>query len=119
MHILSASVLAALIFAVPVAGSAAPGPMHVPQGGADGLVQPVAGWWEQQRRPDEPRQRYERLQPNMRGYYDMLETRIETLDGWRGGDLRRRNPAEFRLISDLIDQMRREQYSILQYRYQR
>jgi hypothetical protein len=101
----------------PAAGSAAPGPARLPQGGTAGTIQPV-GWWEQQR-AGEARQRYEHLPPHMRSYYDTLEYRIEMLDSWRGGDLRQRNSTEYRLMSDLIEQMRREQYAILQYRYHR
>lgn len=115
MRFVSASVFATMLFIAPAMSSAAPGPVHLPRAS---IAQP-AGWWEQQRRPDEPRERYNHLPPNMRAYYDNLEYRIEMLDSWRGGDLRRRNPTQYRLMSDLIDQMRREQYAILQFRYHR
>jgi hypothetical protein len=118
MHISSASVLAAALFVAPAMGSAAPAPTHPPLGGTASNVQPV-GWWEQEKRPNEARERYNHLPPNMRSYYDTLEYRIEVLDSWRGGDLRKRNPTEYRLMSDLIEQMRREQYAILQIRYHR
>lgn len=117
MRMLSASLVAIAVLIAPAAGSAAPAPHALPADPAR-LAQPV-GWWEEQRRPDEPRQRYDRLPPNMRDYYNMLEDRIQTLEGWRGGDLRARNPGQYRAISDLIEQMRREEYAILQFRYRR
>jgi len=117
MRALSALFVTAALLTAPAVGFAAPA-SHPLSSGNQGLAQPV-GWWEQQHRPDEPRERYDRLPPNMRDYYNALEYRIQTLDGWRGGDLRARNPNQYRAISDLIDEMRREQYAILQYRYHR
>jgi len=117
MRILSASLVATALLLAPAASSAAPAPHSLPAGAAH-LAQPV-GWWEQQPHPNEARERYDRLPPYMRDYYNVLEYRIGLLDNWRGGDLKRRNPTQYRLMSDLIDQMRREQYAILQFRYHR
>ena len=117
MRILPTSLIATALLLAPFIGSAAPAPHPVATGGA-GLAEPV-GWWEQQQRPNEPRERYDRLPPNMREYYNMLEYRIGILEGWRGGDMRARNPNQYRAISDLIEEMRREEYAILQYRYHR
>ncbi|HTS92105.1 MAG TPA: hypothetical protein VMG55_08895 [Stellaceae bacterium] len=111
-----ASLMGTALLLAPVVGMAASAP-H-PVASAAGLAQPV-GWWEQQPQPNEPRQRYDRLPPYLRDYYNTLEYRIGLLDSWRGGDLKRRSPTQYRLMSDLIDQMRREQYSILKLRYPR
>ena len=116
MRVLSASLMATALLLAPIVGTAAPAP-HPAASGVT-LAQPV-GWWEQQPQPNEPRQRYDRLPPYLRDFYNMLEYRIGLLDSWRGGDLKRRSPSQYRMMSDLIDQMRREQYSILKFRYPR
>lgn len=78
-RVLIASVAALALGALaPAVGSAAPlMPPEVARSASP--VVPVEGWWEQQHREKELRERYWRLPPSQRDRYDRLQAEINQL----------------------------------------
>ncbi|HXP73834.1 MAG TPA: hypothetical protein VN823_06780 [Stellaceae bacterium] len=92
MRSLSASLMIAAVSLWPSVGSAAPPavPSSSPTDSSVLLVQggPPQGWWEQEGRPDDLRDRYSHLPPRERYHYDQLEQQIRDLQA-RQEQLRR------------------------------
>ena len=92
MRSLSLSVAIAALSLLPAVASAGPATAQpVPSGDTSVLLAqggPPQGWWEQEGRPDELRDRYWRLPPRERFRYDQLENQIRDLEA-RQQQLRR------------------------------
>lgn len=92
MRFLSRPLIVAALSLLPIAGSAAPAalPTASPSHASVLLAQggPPQGWWEQEGRQDELRQRYWRLPPPERYRYNQLEQQIRELQA-RQEQLRR------------------------------
>ena len=89
MRSLSASLMIAALSLLPSVGSAAPAalpnqpttsaPLLLVQGGPVVVQGGPPGWWEQESRQDELRERYWRLSPPERYRYNQLEAQIRDL----------------------------------------
>ena len=86
MRSLSASLMVAALSLLPAVGSAAPAVPRSPSPGDSSVVlaQYVVqggppGWWEQEGRQDELRERYWHLPPRERFRYDQLEAQVRDL----------------------------------------
>ncbi|HEV3174580.1 MAG TPA: hypothetical protein VGZ72_01245 [Stellaceae bacterium] len=83
MRSLSLSLTIAALSLLPAVASAAPATMpSMPAGDPSALLAqggPPPGWWEQEGRPDDLRDRYWHLPPRERFRYDQLEAQIRDL----------------------------------------
>lgn len=108
------SLCAAAIAFSPLAAMAAPGFQATP-GSAPSHVLNVDGWWEQEHRADNFRDRYWQLPPEQRARYDQLEFQIRRLQDRQRHEAREGDRREYYQISEQIEQMRREQYRIMRF----
>ena len=79
MRLLSASLMVASLSLLPSLSSAAPAPESTLLAQYQQQYQQQPGWWEQEGRQDELRERYWRLSPPERYRYNQLEAQIRDL----------------------------------------
>ena len=114
MRRIATSLSIAMIALSPFAAVAAPDfPTAAPA--APGHIVRVEGWWEQEHREDVFRDRYWHLPREQRERYDQLEFRIRQLQERQRHEIREGDRREFYQIGEQIEQMRREQYRIMQF----
>jgi len=114
MRRIATSLSIAMIALSPLAAVAAPDfPTAAPS--APSHIVPVQGWWEQEHREDAFRDRYWHLPRDRRERYDQLEFQIRELQERQRHEIREGDRREFYQIAEQIEQMRREQYRILQF----
>ena len=107
------SLCSALLVASPLIANAAP-QLVAPAPAARHIV-PVQGWWEQERRHDDFRDRYWRLPPDQQARYNQLEFRIRQLQERQRHEYREGDRRSFYRLGAEIEQARREQYRILHF----
>jgi len=99
-RIVFATVALALLGLTPVAGTAAPMVPETTTAGRPSITL-VEGWWEQQHREEEYRDRYWRLPPRERDRYNRLQYQINQLQQQRqqiDAQLNRAQQDQYRLL---------------------
>ena len=114
MRRIATSLSVAMIALSPLAAVAAPDFPAAPYA-APGHIVRVDGWWEQEHREDAFRDRYYHLPPERRERYDRLESQIRELQERQRHEIREGDRREFYQIGEQIEQMRREQYRLLEF----
>lgn len=107
------SLCSAILAFAPLAAVAAPS-LPAPVTVQSPIVH-VEGWWEEEHREDAFRDRYWHLPPEQRAHYDQLEFRIRQAQERQRHEYREGDRREFYALGEQIEQMRREQYRILQF----